>query len=203
MKFKNILLSLFICSILNVSATQENKTLYIKLLEAISLSQIDQVEKLVKENPDLSCLYEDGHDILWDLMDVYPVYKSEIEPFKKIFNLLVSHKVDLNYQNYSGNTTLHRLANRPYSRTEIPFVFDLLLKNGANPCLINKYGKTAANIAEFKGNTALSQFLNRKEDEWQLPHSQIDNQSQDQTKNDQLKELYYSLQVDPTTCILL
>lgn len=58
---------------------------------------------------------------------------------------LISVGANPNAQDNSGNTPLHYAARSEFSSPE---AIKVLLKNGANACLRNKYGESPANLAE-------------------------------------------------------
>lgn len=150
----------------NVNArTLTNNTIMIELFQkALAIPQkedkyrksyIQTITKMLQHNGDINALNSKGESALFEA-----VKKRDLE----LIIFLLDAKIDVNIQNFLGETVLEKLI---YSGMEHSSIIKLLLKNNINPLLKNKSGKT---IYELLNNLILHKEKNLElEDKTVLP----------------------------------
>ena len=74
------------------------------------------------------------------IIDEYSLEEKENEEFAKVVQVLLDHGIDVNHQDVDGCTALHfAICEEQYELAK------LLLKNGANPAIVDKRNETAFN----------------------------------------------------------
>ena len=72
------------------------------------------------------------------IIDEFSIHGKEGEEFAKMIQLLLDYGIDVNHQDIDGCTALHFAIGEEHYE-----VAKILLKNGANPAIVDKRGETA------------------------------------------------------------
>lgn len=117
-----------------------------KIFDSVITGRTHDVQQYLVEGDNPNLKHKDGNSLM-----CYAIYNNQIN----IIEMLIQHKVNLNYRTSEGKTYLHLAIRRMKSNR----ILTLLIQAGVDVNSVNKDKRTALHYASILGNLEACQIL--------------------------------------------